>query len=96
MEPEKRCLVVCPEGPPPYQHRKGISRENPASDRTQDQGRKGWMEGGGSKQSYSTLMVCPLTDQVSRELPGVRDERVVGLDCHGSPNKELRQDSLKD
>lgn len=33
---------------------------------------------------------------VSREWPRVSDERVVGLDSHGSPSQELRQDNEKD
>lgn len=71
---------------PPQPTQGGISRENTAVDRTQDQeGKSGW--GWAVDSISSPLMVC---------LPGVRGDNVAALDNQGSPSKELRQDNEKD
>lgn len=74
---------------PHPQHREGISRENPGPGQERVGRDKKWMV-----SLYSNGV--SLKDCTSRELPGVRNERVVGLDNHGSPSKELRQDNEKD
>lgn len=83
---EKRCFGCVPA----YQHREGISRRSQQwTEPRAREGKDGWR---GSVSLYSN----GVSSSQRRELPGVRGESVVGLDYHGSPSKELRQDNEKD